>query len=135
MMSRITRRSEAGFVTLIELLVVVAIMLFMAYLFLGGRSPGSRDVEKELGPARPGGPTSIPGRSIEAARSAECKSNLVQLRQALQMQSMESQKPPASLRELHLPPQMLKCPVSGDPYQYDPSTGQVHCVTPGHESY
>jgi type II secretory pathway pseudopilin PulG len=135
MMSHCTRRSEAGFLTLIELLVVAAIILTMAYLFLGGHSPGSRQVEKELGPARPGGPETIPGRSIEAARNVECKNNLAQLRQALQMRSMESDKPPASLGELRLPPQMLSCPVTHNPYVYDPDTGKVHCTTPRHEQY
>jgi hypothetical protein len=135
MMTRSVRTSESGFVTLIELLVVVAIMLFMAYLFLGGQGGTSRQVGRELGPARPGGPTSMPGRSIDAARGAECRSDLDQVRKAIQMQTMESEKPPASLRDLGLPPQILSCPVSHDPYRYDPGTGKVNCVTPGHENY
>jgi hypothetical protein len=42
---------------------------------------------------------------------------------------------PASLNELGLPASMLVCPVSQQPYQYDPATGQVRCPTPGHMRY
>jgi hypothetical protein len=42
---------------------------------------------------------------------------------------------PASLNELGLPASMLVCPVSQQPYQYDPTTGQVRCTTPGHTRY
>ena len=27
------------------------------------------------------------------------------------------------------------CPVGEEPYDYDPTTGQIHCVHPGHERY
>jgi len=30
---------------------------------------------------------------------------------------------------------VMKCPVSGKPYVYDPKTGKVHCTTPGHEGF
>jgi hypothetical protein len=137
-MSRFMPRSQGGFVTLIELLVVAVIIFLLAYVFLKGGGPASRQVEEELGPARPGGPTTVPGRSIEAARAVDCKSNLRQIRTALQMFMMETDKPPASLRELagyNVSPKMTRCPVTGDPYHYDPQTGKVNCTVQGHEGY
>ena len=130
------RASQRGWVTLIELLVVVVIIFIMGYLFMSGGGPfGSKQVEEELGPARPGGPQSIPGRSIEAAKSVECQNNLSQIRHAIRMHAMETDKPPAGLSELGLPAATLKCPVTGDPYTYDARTGGVNCVVPGHEKY
>jgi len=29
----------------------------------------------------------------------------------------------------------LKCPVGGEPYQYDPSSGRIWCIHPGHEKF
>ena len=41
---------------------------------------------------------------------------------------------PPTLAALHgLPASMKACPASGTPYAYNPQTGEVHCVTPGHE--
>ena len=134
-MSRLRRRSQGGFVTLIELLLVAAIIGVLAYLFLKGGGPGSRQVEEELGPARPGGPTTIPGRSIEAAKAVDCKSNLRQLRYAIQMHGMETDKPPASLQEMGVAPKTLKCPVTEDAYRYDPRAGQVNCTVQTHEGF
>ena len=58
-----------------------------------------------------------------------------QIRAAIQMRTTTDETYPASLNELGLPASMLVCPVSQQPYQYDPTTGQVRCTTPGHMRY
>jgi len=65
----------------------------------------------------------------------ECRNNLNQIRTALQMRQGAEEGLPATLKELGLPDNLLVCPVSGQPYQYDPNTGTVKCSTPGHMSY
>ncbi|MEJ5171762.1 MAG: hypothetical protein WHU10_12300 [Fimbriimonadales bacterium] len=75
------------------------------------------------------------GAAKMAARDAECRSNLQQARQALQVYSASSDEPPASLDELRLPASVLRCPVGGEPYTLDPSGPTVRCVHPGHEGF
>jgi len=114
-------RSRNGFV-LVELLVVVAIILILAGAYLGLSRKGGKN-EK-----------SIPAKSIEKAESVECMSNLNQIRQSVQMDTATGEAPPARI-DAGVTASISKCPVSGQPYGYDPQTGKVWCATPGHEKY
>ena len=72
--------------------------------------------------------------SMEAGKKTECQSNLQQLRQAIQIAKDSGDGAPQSLSALGTQYRsMLTCPNSNQPYQYDPATGRVWCVTPGHE--
>jgi len=124
-------RNEKGFLTLIELLVVLVIILGLFWVFAGpSRSPAGPGG----GIATPGGATSTPGMAIQAAKRVECGSNLQSIRQAIEVyKTTNDGRVPASLDELKLSPDYLRCPVSKQPYTYDPQTGQVQCTTPGHE--
>jgi len=119
------RRSERGFLTLIGLLVVIVIIGILFALYFGGTGP------KSAGPA---GATTTPGRAVEQARDVVCRNNLAQIRAAIQTYVATSGAYPPSLESLEvgIP---LNCPVGGEPYVYDPATGQVHCVHPGHGRY
>jgi hypothetical protein len=75
------------------------------------------------------------GAARMAAKDTECRSNLQQARQALQLYLASSDEPPASLEELKLPASMTRCPVGGEPYVLDPNGPTVRCVHPGHEGY
>lgn len=115
----------AGF-HLVELLVAVAIVAILAAIilprYLGGHAPGGKVIKAP----------------VTAARDVECRSNLAQLRQAIEMerQSSENGTPPPNLQALRsIPPQMLVCPVGGEAYVYDAQTGTVHCPHPGHENF
>ncbi len=114
---------------LVGVLAAVAILgiLLMVWLYYGtgGRSGNV--------PGAP--PVSRISETKQAAHSVECRNNLSQIRAAIQMRQGSDESLPASLNELGLPDSMLKCPVSGQPYQYDPSTGTVKCTTPGHMRY
>ena len=114
-------RSRAGFV-LIEIIVVLAIILLLAGAYFGLSRKGGKQ-EK-----------SIPAKSIEKAESVECQSNLSQIRQSVQMDTATGEAPPARI-DTGVTASISKCPVSGQPYSYDPQTGKVWCTTPGHERY
>ena len=115
-----------GFV-LIEILLVIVIIGLLAGAYFGLRGRGGGDEGGE-------GAQTIPGRAIEKGHEVECKNNLSQLRMAIQMDTDPVEGTfPDKLPDLGS--SMMKCPVSGKPYVYDPKTGQVHCTTAGHEKF
>lgn len=121
------RNNRGQIFTLIEILVVVAIVvgagLWLAQNYTGGEGNRTERVDT---------PT-------ERAQSVACQNNLQQIRYAITMYSQTNERPPATLAEAAqsggLSESMLKCDVSGKPYNYDPNTGKVWCTTPGHERY
>jgi len=76
----------------------------------------------------------VPGAAEAAARDTVCQSNLQQIRMSMMANAGGDDTHPASLADLHLPAEVLKCSF-GDMYVYDPGTGTVHCPHPGHEKY
>lgn len=119
--------------TLVATMAVVVIILILAVVFLKG---GSAFGGKPLAVRPDGKGTTVVGQVRYAAKDEVCRSNLSQLRAAIQIdEQTNDDKPPQDLRETKLPAEFYKCPVGGEPYVYDPVTGQVHCTHPGHESY
>ena len=118
---------------LVGILVSIAILgvLMVVWLFYG---TGGASGNGASNPAAPP-PASRVGEVRQAAESVECRNNLSQIRAAIQMRTTIEETYPASLNELGLPATMLACPVSGQPYRYDPTTGQARCTTSGHMSY
>lgn len=121
-----------GFV-LIELLVVVALLAVAAGVYFAWYSPGQHKRLKEA--VESGDPQQVPvgaetvlGQAYQKGQSAECINNLTQLRQAVQLHVVDNERYPSSLAEVNLP-NMVTCPVSGQAYVYDPSTGTVRCPT------
>lgn len=123
------RNSRGQILTIIEILVVVAILvvagLYISQNYLG-RS-GSGDVQ------------GAPETPIERAQSVDCMNNLRQIRYAIQLHQQTQDSPPASLDDIQksggLSSSMMKCPISGQPYAYDPAEGKVKCLQPGHGAY
>ena len=117
-------RAVARGFSLVEILVVIALLAIvgggLAFFYLGKSKPG----EKNTTP-------------IGKARGVECVANLRSIRQSLQAgQAMEEEgKFPATLQEMKLPGEILSCPDSKNPYEYDSNSGQVRCTQPGHENY
>lgn len=107
---------------LIEILVVLVLILVLAVGYLGLRGRGQ------------GNQKTVPVRSMEKAESVECQSNLNQIRQSIQMDTQMGEAPPTRIDQ-GATASINRCPVSGQPYTYNPQTGQVSCSTPGHEKY
>jgi len=115
---------------LIELLVVVVIIALLAVYLLRG----SGGVVGGGTPGTGGGATTIPGKAFEQAKGTVCKNNLGQLRSAISTYYATAGAYPPDLQSLQagVP---ARCPVGGEDYTYDPTTGQVSCPHPGHTGY
>jgi len=111
--------------SLIEILVVLAILLILA-IWLIPQYTG-RGTE----------PTGQPRKTPEnAALAVQCRNNLQQIRLAIRMSRPTGEEPlPSSLQEFRLPAEMMVCPVSKQPYWYDPQMGRAQCPTPTHEGF
>lgn len=119
---------------LVILLLGAVVVLLLAWFFLF-RGKAHKATEN---PFIPSSPTTTPGLAQQQARGVECRSNLNQIRQAIQMYlASEETFPPdlSALSSYGVTPSLRQCPVSGYPYRYDPRTGRVWCVTPGHQGF
>ncbi len=119
--------------TLVATLVVIAIMGVLAVALLRPWAVGGT-----AKPARADGKgNTVPGLVKLKADDTVCQSNLSQVRSFIQIaRTNADDQPPASLSEIQgLPKDFMACPLGKEPYQYDPTTGTVRCVHPGHEKY
>ena len=117
-------RMKRGF-SLVEIMVVIVIIAALAAWLLPKYLSAGKSAD--------GKTTASP---MQAARGIECTNNLQQIRSSLQMVSASDERPPQTLTELPgLPSTMLKCPVGGMDYIYDPAAGKVGCPHPGHQAY
>jgi hypothetical protein len=119
--------------TLVGMLITIALMALLAVvLFKGSGAFGAKS-----GPGRKDGRgTTTMGLAELAAKDTVCRSNLAQVRAALIIaQSNNDEKFPDTLEETKLGNDFYKCPLGGEKYIYDPTTGKVYCPHPGHEKY
>jgi hypothetical protein len=128
-------RDQRGFWTLIELVIVAALIMIAMYLWISADSGGLGGGAPAGYVPRRGGPTTRPGIALDMAVSVQCMENLRAIRQSLQLARDQDDSYPQSLQELRLPPSSLRCPNTGTDYLYDPATGRVKCLTPGHGKY
>lgn len=118
--ARLRRTSGLNFVQLLVVVAIVGVLIvYVLPRYMGSAGPTASSVR---------GP-------IAQARDTVCRSNLDQIRSAIQTQTIGGGSPPSSLSDLALPPDITKCPSGGEPYRYDASTGRVSCPHPGHEGY
>lgn len=115
--------------TLIATLITVAIICVLMVVMMQGTGGGDFAQRKD------GMGKTMPTASRAAAEDSVCRSNLQQVRQGLQIAMIGTDEHPASIEDAHIGQQFYSCPLGHEPYKYDPQTGEVHCVHPGHERY
>jgi hypothetical protein len=119
-----THRAFSLVEILIVAVIIIALAAFLMPLYLkGGRGPGGKRGESPM----------------QRGHSVECINNLSQLRQAYQLATAggDEDGKPQSIAEFArgIPQGMLRCPVGGQPYSFDPASGRLWCVQPGHERH
>ena len=120
--------SLVGLLFTIAIIAILAVVLLHGQNVFGSADPGS--LRKD------GKGKTVLGASLARAHDAVCMEDIRQVRESLQINRDEvDNKWPATLQDTRLGADFYKCPLGGEPYQYDPSTGVVKCVHPGHEKY
>ena len=130
-------RNERGSWTLVGLLVAVAVGMVVFFVVLMPKmTTGTGAQAEKEGLLKPGGPSgqskTVVGASLDQAKATACRSNLDQIRTLVKYAQAQGEPLPASIQEMKLG-SASNCPVTNQPYQYDPNTGVVKCQTPGHE--
>lgn len=126
-------RDQKGSILVVLLLGAVIVLLLAWFFLFRGKTHKAAE-----SPFLPSSPPTTPGLAQQQARGVECRSNLNQIRQAIQMYLTSEESFPPNLSALSsygVTPSLRQCPVSGYPYQYDPRTGKVWCMTPGHQGF
>jgi hypothetical protein len=114
-------------------LIVIAIIAILAVVIFKGSGVFGATGQEKARPDGRGG--TLPGLVTAQAEDSVCRSNLSQLRMAINMQRTTSDTPPATIEETKLGPNFLKCPMGDEKYQYDAATGEVFCPHLGHEKF
>lgn len=116
------KNRQNGF-ALVEMLVVIVIIAILAIILIP-KYTGVNAVGKDKITA-----------PVQRAHSMECLNNLQQIRSAVTLYTTQNDEYPPSPEALtgSISGTSFKCPVSGNPYNYDPASGKVSCSTPGHE--
>lgn len=120
-----SEQQKNGF-ALVEMLVVIVIIAILA-IFLIPKYTGINGTSKDKINA-----------PVTRAEGVSCINNLQQIRNAITLYTGQNDgQYPASLDAVSsgMSSSTFKCPVSGVPYNYDPTAGRVSCSTPGHEKY
>lgn len=118
--------------TLIGLLAAAAIIVVaVAYYYAGGETATVKSDSPLLDQASE--KQTVVGRSIDTGKAEVCRQQLDQIRKGIETYKATgvSDQNPASLQDLQLGVSntFFQCPVSGQPYSYDPATGTVRCPT------
>ncbi|MHB9037844.1 MAG: type II secretion system protein [Armatimonadota bacterium] len=130
------KTNNRGSWSLIGLLAAAAIVCILAaWMFTGGKlsSVGKDSSLVDQSSTK----QTVYGKAMDKAKGEDCRQRLNQVRTAIQNQKAMSttEGNPKSLSELGLAPGYLNCPVSNQPYIYDPATGTVRCQYAGHANY
>lgn len=118
--------------SLVGVLVAVAIVILATLFFTtGGKFMGGQSAERADGKGE-----TIIGKGIYRGKDATCMSNMQQLRGGISIATDQVEGTfPQELEETRLGAQFYVCPVGGERYDYDPTTGTVKCPHLGHEKY
>jgi len=125
--------SNRGSWSLIGLLVVVVIIVVAAaYMFGGMGGPSTVKSNSPLLDSKSQKQT-IVGKSIDTGKASVCRQQLGQIRQGIQAYkaSEGTESNPRTLKDIGLSvgQEFYQCPVSNQPYTYDPAAGTVKCPT------
>lgn len=113
-------------------ILVAAVVLIVLFFVVLGMNPFGKGHEPTRADKKD---TNVIAGSFARGNDAVCINNLRSCRQAIEVAKGAEGKPPASLDEMREVKSISKCPIGGEEYVYDPSTGVIRCPHPGHQKY
>jgi type II secretory pathway pseudopilin PulG len=120
--------------TMISTLITVAIICILMVVMMQGYSGVAGGQGKPT--RKDGRGTTTMGGAIVTAQDQVCKSNLQQVRQAIEAAKLSgSDELPPDIKSAGIGESFYSCPLGNEAYKYDSMTGRVQCVHPGHERY
>ncbi len=118
--------------TLIGLLAAAAIVVILAAVYFAGNRMTTVDKDSELLDQSSEKQTVV-GKSLDTAKSTACREQLNQIRLGIvnYRATAMTESNPSTLKDIGLgvSSSYFQCPVSGQPYRYDPGSGVVQCPT------
>lgn len=125
--------NKRGNLSLIGLLAAVATIVVLAAMYFG-KGGGTATVKNDSTLLdQTSQKQTIIGKSIDTGKSVDCRQRLNQIRAGIATYKASSgtEQNPASFKDLQMgvSADYFTCPVSNQPYIYDPATGTVKCQT------
>ncbi|MBS1701179.1 MAG: hypothetical protein JST12_05930 [Armatimonadetes bacterium] len=115
--------------TLVASLVVVAIILVAVVIFMRGTGDAKPTMKAD------GRGKTVLGNAKASAEDEVCRSNLMQVRQLLEVQKASDEDfKPTSVDDIPGAKSVSHCPVGKEAYVIDES-GKIHCPHLGHEKF
>lgn len=120
--------------SLIALLAAVAIVIIVAAMIFGKNGTGPSSVKANSPLLDPHSKKqTIVGKAIDTSKASVCREQLVQIRQGIQAwkatEATEANPPNLKAIGLSVGQEFYRCPMTNQPYTYDPATGAVKCPT------
>ena len=117
---------------LIALLVTVVIIVVVAAIYFGGSGGTTVKKDSALLDSKSKKVTVL-GQAMDTAKAADCRERMNQIRTGIATfkATGTDDSNPKSFRDIGLSvaPTYFQCPVSNQPYTYDPTTGTAKCPT------
>lgn len=126
-------RLRGGNTLVSTMAVLVIIAILMVAMMKGSNLFGAPQ-----SPRADGRGTTVPGLVKAKAEDTVCRDYLRNLRMSLEIaKTSNDDQWPTTLEDTRLGKTYYSCPMGKgkEPYTYDPATGEVHCIHPGHEKY
>ena len=123
--------------SLIGLLVTAAIIVIAAGVYFGGGA-GLTSVKKDSKYLdKTSKKQTVVGQSLDTAKGEVCRQQLDQIRKGIEAYKAANatEDNPQTFKDIGLgvSNEYFQCPVSKQPYTYDPATGQANC--PNHTNF
>jgi hypothetical protein len=116
-MMKLYKNAGMALISIVISLLIGALVIIIALsVYKGGSKTTPEEIEKP----------------INRAARVQCISRIRQIETEIAMYRAEHGTLPARLEDLeNLSDEVLCCPVTNEPYHYDPNTGKVSCPTHG----
>lgn len=132
---RLNNRGNWSLVGLLVAVAIVAVISAMYFTGTGFTTVGKNNKMLDQSSKK----HTVVGKAMDTAKGEDCRQRLIQIRTGIStyQSTSGSENFPATLKDIGMgvSTDYFYCPVSNQPYVYDPATGKVSCQYKGHEGF